>query len=87
MERPCSRPEPVATTLLRRSDPIQLRFLHPPRAGVLFNLRTGQVLWQRNAYLHVRIASLTKMMTALLTVKAAPPNDKVLVTNATNGDR
>jgi serine-type D-Ala-D-Ala carboxypeptidase (penicillin-binding protein 5/6) len=64
------------------SDPIQLRFLHPPRAGVLFNLRTGQVLWQRNAYLHVRIASLTKMMTALLTVKADPPSDRVLVTKA-----
>ena len=64
------------------SDPIQLRFLHPPRAGVLFNLRTGQVLWQRNAYRRVRIASLTKMMTALLTVKADPPNDRVLVTKA-----
>jgi D-alanyl-D-alanine carboxypeptidase len=64
------------------SDPIQLRFLHPPRAGVLFNLRTGQVLWQRNAYLHLRIASLTKMMTALLTVKADPPSDRVLVTKA-----
>jgi serine-type D-Ala-D-Ala carboxypeptidase (penicillin-binding protein 5/6) len=64
------------------SDPIQLRFAHPPRAGVLFNLRTGQVLWQRNAYRRVRIASLTKMMTALLTVKADPPNDNVLVTKA-----
>ena len=50
------------------ADPIQLRFRHPPRAGLLFNLDTGQVLWQRNAYRRVRIASLTKMMTALLTV-------------------
>ena len=32
------------------ADPIQLRFPHPPRAGLLFNLDTGQVLWQRNAY-------------------------------------
>ena len=46
------------------ADPIQLTFKHPPRAGLLFNLETGQVLWQRNAFKRVRIASLTKMMTA-----------------------
>jgi serine-type D-Ala-D-Ala carboxypeptidase (penicillin-binding protein 5/6) len=63
-------------------DPIQLRFRHPPKAGLLFNLQTGQVLWQRNAYRRLRIASLTKMMTALLTVKSAPPSDRVLVTKA-----
>lgn len=64
------------------ANPIQLQFRHPPRAGILFNLQTGQVLWQHNAYERVRIASLTKMMTALLTVKAAPPSAKVLVTKA-----
>jgi D-alanyl-D-alanine carboxypeptidase (penicillin-binding protein 5/6) len=64
------------------SDPIQLRFRHPPRAGILFDLTTGRVLWQRNAYRHVEIASLTKMMTALLTVRSAPPNGHVLVTKA-----
>ncbi len=63
-------------------DPVQLQFRHPPKAGLLFNLRTGQVLWQRNAFRRVRIASLTKMMTALLTVKAEPPNAHVLVTRA-----
>jgi serine-type D-Ala-D-Ala carboxypeptidase (penicillin-binding protein 5/6) len=62
------------------SDPIQLRFHHPPRAGLLFNLSTGQVLWQRNAYQRVPIASLTKMMTALITVRFAPPDGRVLVT-------
>ncbi len=63
-------------------DPIQLSFRRPPHAGLLFNLQTGQVLWQRNAYRRVRIASLTKMMTALLTVKSAPPSAPVLVTKA-----
>ncbi len=62
------------------SDPIQLSFHTPPRAGLLFNLSTGQVLWQRNAYERVRIASLTKMMTALLTVRSAPPDAPVLIT-------
>ena len=64
------------------ADPIQLRFKHPPRAGLLFNLDTGQVLWQRNAFRHVRIASLTKMMTAYIAVHSTNPSDKVLVTKA-----
>jgi serine-type D-Ala-D-Ala carboxypeptidase (penicillin-binding protein 5/6) len=64
------------------ADPIRLQFRHPPRAGLLFNLQTGQVLWQRNAYKRLPIASLTKMMTALVTVKADPPGDRVLVTKA-----
>lgn len=61
-------------------DPIQLQFHEPPRAGLLFNLSTGQVLWQRNAYKRVRIASLTKMMTAFLTVKSSPSDAPVLIT-------
>jgi serine-type D-Ala-D-Ala carboxypeptidase (penicillin-binding protein 5/6) len=63
-------------------DAVHIAFHHPPRAGVLFNLTTGQVLWQRNPYTRLRIASLTKMMTALLTVKSAPPAGHVLITKA-----
>ena len=40
------------------------------------------MLWQRNALQRVRIASLTKMMTALLTVQSTPPSERVLVTQA-----
>jgi len=64
------------------ADPIELQFRHPPRAGLLINLQTGQVLWQRNADKRLPIASLTKMMTALVAVKASRPNDPVLVTKA-----
>jgi serine-type D-Ala-D-Ala carboxypeptidase (penicillin-binding protein 5/6) len=63
-----------------QGDPVQVDFPDPPRAGLLFNLTTGQVLWQRNAYVRLPIASLTKMMTALLTVKSAPPDAPVLIT-------
>jgi D-alanyl-D-alanine carboxypeptidase len=63
-------------------DRVQIAFHHPPRAGLLFNLSSGQVLWQRNPYERLRIASITKMMTALLTVESAPPDARVLVTNA-----
>jgi serine-type D-Ala-D-Ala carboxypeptidase (penicillin-binding protein 5/6) len=63
-----------------QKDPVQVDFQRPPRAGLLFNLSTGQVLWQHNPYLRVPIASLTKMMTALLTVESAPANAPVLIT-------
>ncbi len=63
-----------------RQSPIRVEFHAPPRAGLLFNLTTGQVLWQRNAERRLPIASLTKMMTALIAVQAAPPSAPVLVT-------
>jgi D-alanyl-D-alanine carboxypeptidase (penicillin-binding protein 5/6) len=63
-----------------QTNPVQVDFQRPPRAGLLFNLTTGQVLWQHNPYLRVPIASLTKMMTALLTVESAPANAPVLIT-------
>ncbi len=63
-------------------DAVHIAFHHPPRAGLLFNVETGQVLWQRNPYTRLRIASLTKMMTALLTVESQPPDAPVLVTKA-----
>jgi D-alanyl-D-alanine carboxypeptidase (penicillin-binding protein 5/6) len=61
-------------------DPVQVSFSDPPREGLLFNLTTGQVLWALNPFERVPIASLTKMMTALLTVQAAPPDAPVLIT-------
>jgi serine-type D-Ala-D-Ala carboxypeptidase (penicillin-binding protein 5/6) len=61
-------------------NPVHPNFPEPPHAGILFNLDTGQVLWQHNAYARLRIASLTKMMTALLTVTSAPPDAPVLIT-------
>ncbi len=63
-------------------DAVHLSFHAPPRAGLLFNVATGQILWQRNPFKRLRIASLTKMMTALLTVEAEPPDARVLVTKA-----
>jgi|HubBroStandDraft_3_1064219.scaffolds.fasta_scaffold29986_2 D-alanyl-D-alanine carboxypeptidase (penicillin-binding protein 5/6) len=63
-----------------QKDPVHVAFSDPPRAGLLFNLTTGQILWQRNAYVRLPIASLTKMMTALLVVQSAPPDAPVLIT-------
>jgi len=49
-------------------------------AGMLFDVRTGQVLWERNPTAQHPIASLTKMMTALLTVADSSTKSKVLIT-------
>jgi D-alanyl-D-alanine carboxypeptidase (penicillin-binding protein 5/6) len=77
---PLGRP-PLALDLAHpATDPIHLDTPEQPHAGLLFNLDTGQVLWQLNPYRRLRIASLTKMMTALLTVRSSPPRAPVLVT-------
>lgn len=49
-------------------------------AGILFDVRSGQVLWERNPTAQQPIASLTKMMTALLTVADSSTKSKVLIT-------
>jgi D-alanyl-D-alanine carboxypeptidase (penicillin-binding protein 5/6) len=61
-------------------EPLHLGFREPPRAGLLIDLDSGRVLWQRDPLARLRVASLTKMMTALLTVKSAPPGARVLIT-------
>jgi serine-type D-Ala-D-Ala carboxypeptidase (penicillin-binding protein 5/6) len=76
---PLGRP-PLTLALSDSSDPVHLNFQHPPRGGLLFNLDTGRVLWQHDPLARVRIASLTKMMTALLVAQSQSPHAPVLVT-------
>jgi D-alanyl-D-alanine carboxypeptidase len=59
-------PSPLAVRLADVGDPVHLRFKHPPRAGLLFDVDTGRVLWRRAPSRVLPIASLTKMMTALV---------------------
>jgi serine-type D-Ala-D-Ala carboxypeptidase (penicillin-binding protein 5/6) len=73
--------QPGLTLRLRaRRDPVRLRFGNQPRAGLLFDVDTGEVLWRRSPERVLAIASLTKMMTALVVVAREPPDAKVLVT-------
>ena len=65
---------------LSGQDLVQLRFVRKPRAGVLFDVRTGRVLWRRNPDRQLPIASLTKMMTALLIVEREDPHERVRIT-------
>ncbi len=61
-------------------DELSVSFHRPPRAGLLFDLDTGKVLWQRNATHVLPVASLVKMMTALLVAKDEPADAKILIT-------
>jgi serine-type D-Ala-D-Ala carboxypeptidase (penicillin-binding protein 5/6) len=71
---------PLQLALTATSDPVAVDFKHPPRSGLLFDLDTGAVLWRHNPNRVLPIASLTKMMTALIVVERAPPDAKVRVT-------
>jgi D-alanyl-D-alanine carboxypeptidase (penicillin-binding protein 5/6) len=71
---------PLALALSGGSDPVQVTFKRPPRSGLLFDLDTGQVLWRHQPERVLPIASLTKMMTAILVVDRAPADAKVRVT-------
>jgi D-alanyl-D-alanine carboxypeptidase (penicillin-binding protein 5/6) len=75
-------PSPLSVRLDDPRDLVRLRFKHPPRSGLLFDLDTGQVLWRRDPTRVLPIASLTKMMTAVLIARQVPPNAKVRITRA-----
>lgn len=75
-----SGPRPLAVRLDTARDPVRLRFHHPPSSGLLFDLDTGRVLWRHEPDRVLPIASLTKMMTALLVVENEQPHDRVLIT-------
>jgi D-alanyl-D-alanine carboxypeptidase (penicillin-binding protein 5/6) len=71
---------PLTLTLTGTPDPVQIRFGHPPRSGLLFDLDTGHVLWRKDPTRVLPIASVTKMMTALVVADRVPAGAKVRVT-------
>jgi serine-type D-Ala-D-Ala carboxypeptidase (penicillin-binding protein 5/6) len=73
-------PSPLAVRLDLPGDPVAVRFKKPPKSALLFDLDTGRVLYRHNPTEVQPIASLTKMMTALVVVDRVKPGSKVLVT-------
>jgi len=71
---------PLRLKLSTTGDPVRLRFHQQPRSGLLFDLDTGEVLWRHLPDRVLPIASLTKMMTALIVVRRERATDKVRVT-------
>jgi D-alanyl-D-alanine carboxypeptidase len=72
--------QPLRLALSGTTDPVRVDFKHPPRSGLLFDLDTGEVLWRHDPTRVLPIASLTKMMTALVVVSREQPDAKVMVT-------
>jgi D-alanyl-D-alanine carboxypeptidase (penicillin-binding protein 5/6) len=66
--------------LAPRRERLTVRFGDAPRGGMVFDLRTGRVLWARSPRTERPIASLTKMMTAILVADTVPPGSKVKIT-------
>jgi serine-type D-Ala-D-Ala carboxypeptidase (penicillin-binding protein 5/6) len=83
-KHPAAPPKPVrgdyGIALAPPAQQIHVKLKLPLKSGVLFDVNTGRLLWERNPSESVPIASLTKMMTALVVVAHAKPSAKVLIT-------
>jgi serine-type D-Ala-D-Ala carboxypeptidase (penicillin-binding protein 5/6) len=70
---------PALPPLTPASTSLSIAFKKPPLAGILFDVKTGQILWSLNPQLNRPIASLTKMMTALLIAERHKSSEQVQV--------
>jgi D-alanyl-D-alanine carboxypeptidase len=73
-------PSPLSVQVDAGGDLIHPRFKHPPRSALLFDLDTGRVLWRWHPERVLPIASLTKMMTALIVAEQVGRHAMVPVT-------
>src|SRR5262249_49498809 len=82
--KPAAPPKPVrgdyGIALAPAAQRVNVKLKLPLKSGVLFDVNSGQVLWERNPTQQVPIASLTKMMTALIAPADARRTAKVLIT-------
>jgi D-alanyl-D-alanine carboxypeptidase len=77
---PATATSPLTLALAGTQDIVSIRFGHQPRAGLLFDLDTGRVLWRKDPTRVLPIASVTKMMTGLVVTDHVPDGSKVRVT-------
>jgi D-alanyl-D-alanine carboxypeptidase (penicillin-binding protein 5/6) len=74
--------EPTPTVPLSGADAFSIALKKPPRAGLVFDVSSGEVLWRRRALKQLPIASLTKIMTALVVTERTRPREPVRITQA-----
>ncbi len=72
-------PRSPAPVELAPGDAFAVDWRKPPRAALVFNLDTGEVLYRRSPERVLPIASLTKIMTALAVTAAAGPAEAVRI--------
>lgn len=84
-QAPEARPKPRSPYVLPKAPrdlPVEVQFApgREPRAGVLFDVDSGRILWQLDPTRRLPIASLTKMLTALIIARRDRPDEPVLIT-------
>ena len=80
-------PEPAGASHVDLTQPSLMSYLRlrrGPKAGLAFDLADGRVLWRLRATSVRPIASLTKLMTALLAVERFGPRETVRVARASD---
>ncbi len=77
---PAAATTPLTLALTGTQDIVSIRFGRQPRAGLLFDLDTGRVLWRKDPTRVLPIASVTKMMTGLVVTDRVPDGSKVRIT-------
>jgi len=74
--------QPVPEVPLAGADSVRVSLKKRPRAGLLFDVRSGRVLWRDRPLRVVPMASLTKIMTAVLVTERDGPRTPVRITPA-----
>lgn len=59
--------------------PVRHRFGAEPKAGLLFDVDSGEILWEHRPDRELPIASLTKMMTAYVIATGHRPDERVTI--------
>ncbi len=81
---PRPKPRHIAPTygiaLAPASEQVRMRQTFHLTSGILFDVWTGRIMWAHNPGVRLPIASLTKMMTALVVLEHSSTNDRVLIT-------
>lgn len=75
-------PRSPAPVRLTGVDAFRVRFHKPPRAALVFDVKSGEVLYRHHPLRVLPIASLTKIMTALAVTEQAAPDERVRITRA-----
>ena len=75
-------PRSPAPIRLTGVDAYALRFKKPPRAALVFDVDSGEVLYRRRPLAVLPMASLTKIMTALVVTQETRPDERVRITRA-----
>jgi serine-type D-Ala-D-Ala carboxypeptidase (penicillin-binding protein 5/6) len=81
-QQPLLPAEPTPEVPLAGVDAFQLRLRKPPSAALVFDVDSGEVLWRRRPMKTLPIASLTKIMTALIVTERTHAREPVRITKA-----